>query len=174
MMPNILGLPGRQYDGGQASTDVSTDIIRGHEDVVALWNDYTSPDHREFGWSFYKRAIRLAVRFFVSDEVWFKQMERNASIHGYNYEFILDTLRFIATGKRNISIHMWSELVSHVYDGNVEVDKRHTISNYMKANAVSFRSRDVGMIQQWVAQPNGIDDLIATLNILFGDLPVRG
>lgn len=173
MMPNILGRAGREYDGGQASTDTATYVITGHPEVVELWRDYTTPGCRENGWTFYRRAIRLAMTLFSTQENFFKAADRNPSIHGYNYEFIMDTVRFIVTGQRNISVHMWPDLVNHSDEGMIDVDRRHTMLDFLKGYSSSMDQSTTGLIQRWIAQPDGINDLIHSLNILFGDITTR-
>ena len=92
--------------------------------------------------------------------------------------FIIDTIRFIKTGKRETSIRSWQiavkkELtnshthVSNKFNFNKEIQDfyRHP-ANDGKVISVEFNR----IICQWLSWRDGHIDLINTLNILFGRL----
>lgn len=173
MLLNILGEVTEKYSGGQNKTDFSSKTLPGVPEVVAIWRKYVDPNLDSSSWAYKKQVLRVAMELFGTQRNWFEFQERNPSLHGYNYGFVVDTLRFILTGKRNLSVHMWPDLVSHEYSHSQDVSGRHELLDYMKQNAELMRNPPAGMIQRWCSHKGGMDDMICTLNILFGDLTIR-
>lgn len=172
MMLNILGGTVEKYSGGMNKTDFTTTTIAGDPEVVKMWQEYVNPNIQTSDWVFRKRVLRLAMRLFSSRD-WFENQERNAHLHGYNYGFVVDTLRFIATGRRRMSVHVWADLVSHEHTQQKDPSQRHEIMDFLRNHTLFMNNPPVGMIQKWCSRPGGIDDMICTLNLLFGDLTVR-
>tara|TARA_B100002019_G_C21274081_1_gene604144 strand:+ start:1511 stop:2053 length:543 start_codon:yes stop_codon:yes gene_type:complete len=171
MMLNILGGSVDKYSGGMSKTDFSSKTIPGDPEVSQLWSEYVNPNIPTYDWVFRKRVLSVAMRLF-QDHDWFRDQERNANLHGYNYGFVVDTMRFIATGKRKMSLSIWSELVTHEHTQKKDVSKRHEIIDLLKAHSLFLATPPVGMLQKWCSHPEGIDDLLWSLNILFGDLSI--
>lgn len=182
MMLNILGDSshasenihhGKLYEGGHFPGDYASKTIPGDPKITELWMEYVNPNINTTTWEFKKRVFDQAVRLFSSQRNWFQFQERNPSLHGNNYEFVVDTLRFILTGRRHLSIHSWAELVSHEHTQQKDVSRRNQLSDFLKHHASSLRNPPFGMLQKWCSHPEGFDDMVCTLNLLFGDLSVR-
>lgn len=169
-MPNIVKTSGPGYSGGQVNSIPAFHSRDGHPEVVALYNDFTAPGAQVKNWAFRKRIIQLATKLISGKNNWFIALDSDTRIQEYNYEFILDTVRFIATGKRRISIYSWPLLISHPED-NVLKGEHSEIRKLFKELALS--TSHTVLIQKWCQQPGGIDDLMFSLNILFGDRRVR-
>jgi hypothetical protein len=172
IMPNAVkehrGNPG--YHGGQADSLPVSAFRDGQRDVVALYQEFTGPGAQVKNWEFRKKVIKLAYRLFTGRTNWFIGIDDDRSVQQYNYEFILDTVRYIATGSRRISIHSWPDLIGHNQPGFIR--KEHSeVRNLFKDLALS--NDMVTLIQRWCAQKGGVDDLMLTLNILFGDRVVQ-
>lgn len=172
-MPNRAKLFPRGYSGGQAES-VRTHTQRGGDsEVVKLWDAYTDPQNHSELWTFRRWAIRVAHQMFHENGLnWFITQDTNPMVHEYNYQFLIDTLRFIGTGRRQISIHAWPDLVSnHPVKGLNDVSTRHAIADTLKDLG---NTTDVdALIQMWCSREGGFDDMVCTLNILFGDLPLK-
>lgn len=91
-------------------------------------------------------------------------------------DFILDTLRFIQTGKRDTSLRTWEIVLRRKLIDDVQ--SVHCHPRYDKCVADFFNSSAVDglpitgsmhrVISQWMSHRNGHEDLLLTLNILFG------
>lgn len=165
-MPNPVKERGPGYAGGQATSAPMYAFREGHPEVVKLYKEFTGPGAQVKNWQFRSRVIKLAVKLISGRSNWFIGIDSDTSVQEYNYEFILDTVRFIATGKRKISIHSWPMLISHhPEDGTPE--EHADIRKLFHTLALTTNHTD--LIQRWCTQPNGIDDLMFSLNILFGN-----
>lgn len=171
-MPNAVkelrSNPG--YHGGQADSLPAVAFRDGQPEVVALYREFTGPGAVTSNWAFRRRVLQLAMKLFTGRTNWFIGVDDDPTIQHYNYEFILDTVRFIATGQRRISVHSWPDLIGHNQPGLVS--KEHSsVRALFKELAISADM--VTLIQRWCQQRNGVDDLMYTLNILFGDRVVQ-
>lgn len=169
-MPNVVKNPGPGYSGGQVASVPAFNSREGLPEVVALYNEFTGPGAQVKNWQFRKRVIQLAVKLISGKNNWFIAVDEDPRIQEYHYEFILDTVRFIATGQRRTSIHSWPFLISIPEDQSVSKEHRE-IGKLFKEYALT--SKHTSLIQKWCEWPGGIDDLMFSLNILFGDRRVR-
>jgi hypothetical protein len=91
-------------------------------------------------------------------------------IKDQNYAFILDTVRYVATGRRKFSIHTWPALVSYeVPLVNESVAGRRDI--YLLIESLQLSTNTNAFLQKWLSQADGFNDLMYTLHLLFGTVP---
>jgi len=171
-MPNRVKAFPRGYSGGQSDTPDKHETRTGDTEVNKLWEKYTSPVNNSTTWAFRRQVLACAKRLLGSHRNWFVAQERNALVTQYNYQFVLDTLRYIGTGRRRISIHAWSDLlINYPVGGLDDVSERHEIADLFER--LNLQTSTVAMLQLWSQHPGGIDDMLCTLNLLFGDLPLK-
>lgn len=169
-MPNAVKDHHPGYHGGPVDSLPAVAFRGGQPDVVALYNEFTAPGAQVANWEFRKRVIQLAIKMFSGRTNWFIGVDADQTVQEYNYEFILDTVRFIATGQRRVSVHSWPDLIGHNQPGMIQ--KEHSEVRKL-FHDLALSTDTVGMIQQWCTQKGGVDDLMFTLNILFGEREVQ-
>lgn len=161
---------GRDYSGGQAKIQQKFTMRQGDPRVHDLFVEFTNHPRHAATWDFQKRVLEVAQDIFQGDYSWFMRQDSNALVRDQNYAFILDTVKFIATGRRKFSIHTWPTLVSYdVPVVNESVEGRRDI--YRLIDELKVPSETNAFIQRWVSQPKGFDDLVYTLHLLFGNVP---
>lgn len=171
-MPNRVKVFPRGYSGGQSTRPDRHKTRSGDAEINALWEQYNQPVNQSTAWSFRKKVIQAAKRLLGGNTNWFLSQDHNPMLFEYNYQFVIDTLRFIATGSRRISIHAWPDLVTNYPEGQVaDVSERHDVADMFESAALTT-STDV-LIQLWCSRTGGFDDMICTLYILFGDIPLK-
>lgn len=174
-MSNIAVRPfpeNRDYSGGQAKSVRRFEMRMGDPRVHALFMEFTNFPKQAITWEFQKRVINLALDMFAGEYSWFIRQDANALLNDQNYGFVLDTVRFIATGRRKLSIHTWPALLT--YDVPVvteSVEGRRDIYKLMLALSVGTQSE--AFIAQWLSQKDGFNDLMYTMNMLFGNVPEK-
>lgn len=171
-MPNKVKVFPRGYSGGQADSLPSHRTRSGDPEINRLFDLYTQHGVRSTDWTFRREVVKAAKRLMSGHTNWFTRQDSNRMVTAYNYQFLLDTVRFIATGQRRISIHSWPDLLSNVEEeGLAQVSERHDIADLFTKMALST-SADA-MIQKWCSQRKGFDDMMNTLFLLFGEIHVR-
>jgi hypothetical protein len=91
-------------------------------------------------------------------------------------EFIIDTLRFILTGKREVNVNTWAvllrrKLIDSTQSASSNPRYNKAVGEFFTATASDGKPLGGSMhrvIAQWMGHRNGHEDLLQTLNILFG------
>jgi hypothetical protein len=162
----------RAYSGGQARPQNQYVSRPGDNKIHDLFLEYTVFPQRTVYWDFRKKVINEALRLFTGNFNWFIRQDSNAQVTGYSYEFLQDTLRFIATGRRRLDIHTWPGLISDEPESGVQlVENRHDIRGLFQLLQLSTSPE--AMIQQWCSHKKGFDDMMYTLHLLFGTVSMR-
>lgn len=162
----------REYSGGQAKAQQRFTMRAGDPRVVELFVEYTNFPRRTVYWEFRKRVIDLAQILFKGNYNWFIRQDNNAYITEHNYAFLQDTVRFIATGRRRLSIHTWPMLLTAEPSTGLHlIEDRRGIAELFMALGLGTDNNEV--LQKWLSQKGGFDDLMYTLNMLFGSIPEK-
>lgn len=161
-----------EYTGGQAQAQRRYITSVRDERVRDLYLEFTTFPTRTVYWDFQKRVIAEALRLFSGNYNWFILQDNNAQRVDWNYKFLLDTIRFIATGRRELSIHSWPMLVTDEPPAGLQlIGGREDVAKLFKTLALATSTE--AMLQRWVSQPRGFEDLMYTLNLLFGKATVK-
>ena len=104
--------------------------------------------------------IDIAKRLFNEfDRFIDYNIANNNLVHGKYLDFIIDTVEFINGGIRSMDIHFWLNYL------DFETKKASPTD---KPRVVELNLTGANYIGKWLRQPNGFEDLVATLTILFG------
>lgn len=162
----------RDYSGGQNKAPQRFTLREGDPRVHDLFVEFTNHPKRAVTWEFQSRVINLAQELFQGEYSWFIRQDSNALIKDQNYAFILDTVRYIATGKRKFSIYTWPALVSYeVPITNESVQGRRDI--YFLTQELHVPLDADAFIQMWLTHKDGFNDLVYSLHLLFGSTPEK-
>lgn len=127
-----------------------------------------------------KAIVSEAVRTFGTNDFddWVDLQKKSRYFSKHHQSFIIDTIRFIKTGKRETSIRTWQIAVkkeltnSHTHVSNNPGFNKE-IQDFYRYPAIDGKPISVELnriITQWLSWRDGYIDLINTLNILFGRL----
>lgn len=166
-----MGNDSRDYSGGQFKAAQRFTMRQGDPRVHQLYLDFTTYPRETIYWSFRRKVVDLAQQLFSGNFNWFIRQDTNALITDQNYMFLLDTVRFIATGHRRLSIYTWPTLLSYEVPLGASVDSRKEISDLFIELALNTDVNTI--IQKWLSHKNGFNDMMYTLNMLFGNIPEK-
>lgn len=143
------------------------DVVRslGDATVAMLYELHVNRTVNTAGWTYRKQVLDTATRLFGDFAAWLSDQVRNPRVVGYNYQFLEDTLHFIRTGERELSVQNWLELVAEEDDfvkSPVPVKDRPQTIKLRQGETTAT------LLQKWCAQPNGFEDLVCSLQLLFG------
>ena len=142
-------------------------VSQGDESVEVLYKAMVDSSTNTRSWPFYRAVLLNTMRLFGDFEEWLREQKLNDNIVGYNRDFLTDTLEFIKTGRRSLPVLTWYDLVAEGGHGHHAAAISQQVLNARTRNKVTDAS--IQLIQQWVAQPNGLEDLLTTLHLLFGN-----
>jgi len=111
--------------------------------------------------------LRTAKQAFGMDSFkdWLRIQEMGNQTTRVHVDFLRDTFTFLQTGKRDINIETWKNLFIH--SNNAKIFDINIDSIFYGDN--SYLPTTVNeVITQWISIPNGVSDLMMSLEIIFG------
>lgn len=141
--------------------------VEGDDIIMALYNEYMAKSYIRHSADFQIQLVKRFLQLVGPLGLWTeRQVSRNRYLYDQNYEFLLDTYKFIYTGRRDISnLLSWYQLLSEYPDPIIGVTQDRWNS---KIRRISNRNTE-DLIAMWLSHPTGLDDLMMTAFIMFGD-----
>lgn len=179
-MPNFVQYPRGfiSFAGGYLKSNVSITQSEGDPQIAILYKLYIARSVNVNSWEFRQKVLAEAARLIGNFRVWvISQASYNDSLYGLNWEFLKDTLEYIQTGHRKMSVSTWRELLLE-YPPRVDNTAGPRRLDQLKAyedvlqdvleNGYLARTS----LTRWLGHDGGFDDLITTLNVFFGSTKI--
>lgn len=124
---------------------------------------------------FREKIIKAAKNAFnnVSIYNWLNTQKYANTVTSTHENFISETIGFVLGSPRSIQTSQWIRLLEvseKAQSINLDIDKyfnRNNIQNQLKFSS----SLLTDFIVKWVSQPNGFEDMLLSLYVVFGDRP---
>lgn len=147
--------------------------IEGHtanREVESLWDDVVGGDPAYKTFEFREKILRAAIPAFGTDTIyeWIVSQLQSDMHTEYHQRWIDETLQYVLLGKpREYSYNVWFSLIT---SGHADKSKLNSnvVSSTVGRDGFAHQCTIVEFINRWVSQPRGVDDLIASLHVLFG------
>lgn len=140
--------------------------VSGDELIGALFGEYQANaalrNSTEFKLNVCTRLSQLIGSFSLWANV---QANNNRYLYDQNWEYFLDTIKFIQTGRRSLSPFTWLELMNERPDPIPGIDRDRWLAPQQRA-ALSISQDYIG---RWVSHRGGFDDLMMSAYIMFGE-----
>lgn len=148
-----------------------------NEAVVQIYNQMVRRQVIHTDFDFRERAIKIALLAFGVDNFqhWIKLNQQSPTFTQTHADFISDTVRFIATGKRNMPVNMWESLIAPGSNDPTDPFEFDDAVISLLPNGFSVRSRQAvsnnlhNVIAKWLSHTGGFTDMVTTLYTLFGE-----
>lgn len=164
--------PSLNYGTGGLTVAPQTQPDTSNADVEALYNQYIHQHENTRNFEFCERVLRTALSAFgtVTFEAWFEAQYKNPSAGDLHGRFLLDTLKFLREGRRNVSLETWGSLIGIASAGS-DIGEMPQEAKEFFGIGQSYRESYsmTELLQRWMSQPSGFEDLLGTLHILFGN-----
>lgn len=169
MMTNRI--TGDLYPRGFIAPGSRGDLVRvsGSPDVTTIYDQVMQRKVNHNGWAFQKRVLQVAMNCFSNFPQFITAQKNNPFLYGYNYEFLIDTLRYIQTGRRKVSVQNWLALLMENHQPN-NAWRERTTSREIHDFLTTVGSEDAKVVSAWVSWPGGLNDLVVSLYIMFGEV----
>jgi len=126
---------------------------------------------------FKKNVLIVALNAFGTDyfDIWFRTQMKTPYFGDNHSAFLDDCLNFLQTGQRDLPLQTWQALVTHDDTGELRTELSLKAVCYFGITTPGYvreprNNKLVDVIHQWVSHPGGLEDLLGTLHILFGDV----
>lgn len=141
---------------------------KGDLNVASIFEIYRNRTAISRSWTFRKSVLETALFLFQDFDLWVKDQLANPEIQGLRRQFLDDTLGFIQGRPRASSISIWQDLIHDSTDFQRVLTLREL---NLKPGLVGSQENTANVLARWCARRDGIEDLIWTLQILFGRNP---
>lgn len=145
-----------------------SEVIRsdGDAELMALYTDYMNQSVNIDGWSFQGRVIRKAAELFGNLPRWLAfQAIGNDYLYDINYAYLKDTIQYLRTGKRDMSVVTWRDItLDDVGNRPGEASKKRYIDSFGATDDLAYNP--LGL---WCSKPDGFADLMVSLYVFFGE-----
>jgi len=142
-------------------------------EVEALYSEYVTSSSKYVSMDFIGRLVHTAKLILGDNPIAHLSSiyERRCLVSesDYSYDFLQDTVSFIETGNRAMSINARRQLVE--FHGEDEKVVFHPLKYLPPGNRPRIKRTSQpceSVYTQWVSQPNGVNDMLCTLVVLFG------
>lgn len=145
--------------------------------VETLYAQYIKRAASTMSFEFREKVLIAALDAFGDKNFysWYKTQLQSPAVGDVHLRFLDDVLRFISTGRRQMSLETWASFLQMNDAGERPQEFTPTAQEFFKIYkdgvypSISQYSL-TNVIQQWLSQPGGIEDLLGTLHLLFGNL----
>jgi hypothetical protein len=169
------------YQYTVAIADDSANKIPGNPFVESLYSAYIRQSANVGSFDYREKVIVAALDAFGTDrfDVWYLSQLKSPALGNLHGDFLLDTLKYIETGKRDVSLETWQSLLAITDEGN-NIGKLSPLAKEFFGDTTSYEHfvlpkypKNVELtevIQNWLVHTAGFEDLLGTLHILFGNV----
>lgn len=146
-----------------------------HKEINDIYEDWRGDATLMKSMEFRERIIKAAKDAFNSYSIyqWFLMQGNTETLTELHQKFIYDTLAFVQGQKRAIEAVQWIRLLeaSEKTQGvKINVDRYFDNVNFKQEAKFSSSALSTFLVL-WTSRPNGFEDLMITLFVIFGDRP---
>lgn len=182
-MANLLQLYPRGFLGEVISAAAASRMGQGqfrsvpNPSVEALYVQYINRACNTASVEFRRKVLTVALKAFGTRdfEIWVSS-QRQSPVAGDNHNaFIEDTIQYIQTGRRDLGIEVWAPMIEQPDSGERHHDHTDLAKDFFGIPQIGHlyrtaRNRNmVDVIQLWCGHPGGIEDMLCTMHVLFGN-----
>lgn len=149
--------------------------IQANERIDSLYAEWIKDPINLDAMAFRDKVLHAAVGAFGTREfsTWYLGQFNSPALGELHNRFLEDTLAFIDGKRRQYPLMTWESLLSHSDTGIIRTEMSEHVAEFFgyESNGYQRRARNrdlLDVIQSWVSQPNGFEDMLVTLHVLFG------
>ena len=152
-----------------------------NESVVEVYNQMIRRQVIHTNFDFRERCIKIALNAFGVHNfaAWILLNKASPTFTQSHADFLMDTVRFIVSGKRHTSVDSWERLIAPGSNDPVTpVVFDNDLLGALPSERVGVNRAEISdnlhlVIAMWLSHPGGFADLITTLYTLFGEHNTR-
>ena len=175
----VAGVVNGVLKGNHAAKTPSKKIFSAYVD--GLFREYHSNSDSIKDFDF-REKILIAGKYYLADAngsfySWINDQLKSDKLTAMHKEFLIDTLRFIKTGTRKVSIESWYRIIDPRPIGINDKLPAFTPSLYV--NNCSYESTNYhydklpmkisNVLAEWTSHRHGFIDLIYSLAVIYGE-----
>jgi hypothetical protein len=171
------------HSGGQMKLNIyraDDHDLTANPEIEELYGTYIKRAGDTGSIAFKDKILEAALSAFGTRSfyAWVKQQHLSPSCGELHYRFLTETVAYLGGKKlREMSLQNWMFLIS-IEDSATATQRYHDVvadffgldsSNPNGAHIAKRNDDLIDVLQMWCSHPNGIEDLLQTLHLLFGN-----
>lgn len=153
--------------------------------LMSVYRRWFNGEPSTRSYDYRREVMSLALQVFGTATFveWYLAQEASPAYGDWHKRFLEDTIGYLCGEKRTLSLRTWMRMVTYQDEpANSAATCPHlggyfgrhlnptTISGVPLPVSLEENASLPATLQNWLAKPNGLDDMLGTLYILFGDL----
>lgn len=150
-----------------AGDDGAATVVVSSGDLVAdaLFDSYAKTKGRPITMGLYDKVFEYALLQFGDFDAWLDMQLSNPLIVGPYREYLIDTMNFIGGSARLMHQSSWQFVLKpmDIKNSDVRIVRHLESRKYLTRGTTTTQ-----ILQKWCSRPEGFNDLVNTLHVLFG------
>lgn len=164
----------RVYPSGIALQDPMlshTQLMGGDLEVNDLFDKYLKGTHHIGDSDYFMGVVKKALDLLGTDSNWLATQIFNPNLNRYRIDFLVDTVIYISTGRRDQTLTTWRALCCDqtLTDAKGISLQGYAINKKLVLPKDMIFSQPSSIISAWLAHNGGFADLVESLYLMFGD-----
>lgn len=137
--------------------------------INAVYREFNDHGIDKKNWSWLGKTCELLARQLSATPRFVEfQFTSDRPVPFRATDFMMDTLNYLTTGRRKLSIENWFDLLE--VNPTVMTPVANSIVNRATDDYCTLiRMSSVDLVCRWLQQPDGLKDLITSCMLIFGD-----
>ncbi len=145
----------------------NVELTEGDQLFMTQYKNFISHQANTDSWEYQADVVKSAMRLFGNFAVWAAfQASSNDHVNGLALAFLKDTVDFLRTGHRHMSVITWRELVEDHPEPVLNSASRKRMIETL-GDVSDIIHNPIGL---WISRPDGFGDLIISLYTFFGTM----
>jgi hypothetical protein len=151
--------------------DTNPEQIQSNAELDQLYQRYLKnrliTDMFEFRECVFKVALKAFGQRLVP--IWYDIQMASPTCSELHRDFLDDTFRFIMTGHRSMDLQTWMALLTIASESGEDMQRTQIAKDVFRLVASESEGLSIlHLIQVWMTQCGGFEDMLLSLHILFG------
>lgn len=149
--------------------------MNANDTVEHLYADYMKEAGEVLSMEFRTKVLHAALHAFGTTSFfhWFREQSSSPAFGDMHQRFLIDTLRFLQGNRREMALVVWDQVLDIEDATPLKSQYINLADEFFGATLRDAQAKRndsvVDVIQLWCTRPNGIEDLLQTLHLLFGN-----
>ena len=154
-----------------ASSSTKEKLVISNPVVEALFEQWRTRSRKTTQADFVGDVCAAVANAFgtMSFYEWCHMQLSNPYFTAYHRQYLNETLRFLMGEARSIGYPTWSTLLTPTRAVHEDTKERFIYRDVLLRIGMDNTSMH-SIVQRWISQPKGVDDMLVTAHLLFGDV----
>lgn len=144
--------------------------VDGLDFIYEVYQEQRSYLPTKTSFEYLQRAGEACAYVYGDFHAWCKIHALAANITTTQFDFIIDTIRYILTGKRQMQLVLWANVVKLQPGLQITEKQRSTRLQILEAQLAAC---PVNVVPMWCSHEGGLEDMVIATAIMFGGIQNR-